>query len=106
MGSSVSKSELPENANLRPQAYRHVDLVTFLDSQAPAKFAREWQKNPKTQRAAFLIGEYSKVKNPFKTGKRAKDPKWPDELLYAKVHTLYESNQIHQPKGVVFQKDG
>lgn len=105
MGNVAAKKDMPENANLRPQKFRLVDLVTFMDAQAPLKFIREWNKNPQQQRACFLIGEYKKVKNKLKTGKRANDPKWPDMVLQAEVHTIYEPNQVHQPKGAVFSKD-
>jgi len=105
MGHVAAKADMPENANLRPQKYRLVDLVTFMDAQAPLKFIRAWNKNPQQQRACFLIGEYKKVKNKLKTGKRAKDPRWPEMVLQAEVHSIYEPNQVHQPKGAVFSKD-
>jgi len=106
MGKSVAKSELPENANLRHQKYRHVDGVEFADTAVFTKFKRDWEySGTKKQRAAFLVGRYKKVPNPMKVGRYKNDVRWPSEVLRAQIFTYYEPNQIHQPKGVVFQAD-
>lgn len=106
MGFSVAKSELPENANLRHQKYRHVDGVEFSDKDVFLKFKRNWEKSgTKMQRAAFLIGRYKKVANPMKVGRFKTDVRWPSEILRAQILTYWEPNQIHQPRGVVFEAD-
>jgi len=106
MGMSVAKSELPENANLRRQKYRHVDGIEFTDKSVFVKFKRQWENSGvKKQRAAFLIGRYKRVANPLKTGSRVSDVRWPKEILRAQVFAYYEPNQIHQPRGVIFQQD-
>jgi len=106
MGMSISKSDLPENANLRHQKYRHVDIIEFADMGVLKKFQRDWEKSgTNKQRAAFLVGRYKKVPNPMKVGRFKDDVRWPAEILRAQIFTYYEPNQIHQPRGVVFQAD-
>jgi len=106
MGKSVAKSSLPENAILRHQKYRHVDGVEFADMAVFGKFKRNWENSgTKKQHAALLVGRYKKVANPMKVGRHKNDVRWPAEILRAQILTYYEPNQIHQPRGVVFQAD-
>ena len=109
MGNQVNFSELPPNAIIMRQVYRHVDVATFYDSSPYTKFKANWEKQSSTQRAAYLIGRYEKIPNNL-TKKKIKTTstqieKKDSELMCAKIYALYEPPQRGKGRGVTLLKD-
>ena len=63
MGNQVNFSDLPPNAIVMRQKYRHVDVATFYDSSPYQKFKTQWEQNSSIQKCAYLIGRYEMIDN-------------------------------------------
>ncbi|MCQ2820532.1 MAG: hypothetical protein MJ252_24980 [archaeon] len=73
---------MPANVILNRQEYRHVDFVSFMNTEEINEFIKPWtQEFYSTQRMAYLFGYY------------AKDPNYPDGIRLI-VEALYEPSQI------------
>ena len=109
MGNAVNFSDLPPNAVVIRQKYRHCDVATFYDSSPFQKFKSQWERNSAVQRCAYLIGRYEFVENNLtqkqtvSTGTKTanKDSK----LMAAKIYALYEPPQKGTGRGVKLVKD-
>eukprot|EP01083_Nonionella_stella_P238536 835811_1 len=71
MGNTVIFSDLPPNAVVIRQKYRHMDVATFYDSSPFTKFKTQWEKNSSVQRCAYLIGKYELVENNLEKKKKS-----------------------------------
>eukprot|EP01084_Bolivina_argentea_P047642 87813_1 len=109
MGNQVNFSDLPPNAVVIRQKYRHVDVATFYDKAPYEKFKSQWERNNSIQKAAYLIGKYEMIPNNLEKKKKvtrstkivSKDSK----LMCAKIYCLYEPPQKGTGRGVKLLKD-
>jgi len=109
MGNHVNFSELPPNAIVMRQKYRHVDVATFYDSSPYLKFKSEWEKSNAIQRCAYLIGRYEMIDNNLTKKKKVSTStqvsKKESKLMCAKIYALYEPPQKGTGRGVKLLKD-
>ena len=109
MGNQVNFSDLPPNAIVMRQKYRHVDVGTFYDSSPYQKFKSQWEQDSRVQKCAYLIGRYEMIDNNLTQKKKVmkstqiknKDSK----LMCAKIYSLYEPPQKGTGRGVKLLKD-
>jgi len=109
MGQQVNFSDLPANAVVVRQKYRHCDVATFYDSSPFQKFKAQWERNNAVQRCAYLIGRYEFVENTLTQKKRVMASsvvqKKDSKLMAAKIYGLYEAPQKGDGRGVRLLKD-
>ena len=102
-------SDLPPNAVVIRQKYRHVDVATFYDSSPFAKFKSQWERNSAIQKAAYLIGRYEFVDNNLTQKKKVststQSSNAGSKLMAAKIYALYEPPQKGSGRGVKLLKD-
>lgn len=109
MGQQVNFGDLPPNAVVIRQKYRHVDVATFYDTSPFTKFKAEWEKNHNIQRCAYLIGRYELVENKLTKKKTVSTSTQVQndagKLQCAKIYALYEPPQKGSGRGVKLLKD-
>lgn len=92
----IAFKDMPENAVLRLQKFRHVDGISFQDPQCGEVFTRKWQTAPEKQRAAIMFGTY--IPEPTKVDKV-------EGAIRAQVVALYEPPQRGKGDGVKILSD-